>query len=160
MTTAIDFEPFRTKNPMSTSSNQISCQFQTGNTEMLTEHELQNIQEHRTEIVYNLRAEKALLATLDSRPFPENLHRWSAGPMLEFFSSVLSAGCLVVLLFQWSKGSANVRLTQEVLLYTDEISLTLAFHTDLAEYLYLPYQTQQRREKSVEVMYRDIPPSG
>jgi len=134
MTTAIDFEPFRTKNPMSTSSNQISCQFQTGNTEMLTEHELQNIQEHRTEIVFNLRAEKALLATLDSRPFPENLHRWSAGPMLEFFSSVLSAACLVVLLFQWSKGSANVRLTQEVLLYTDEISLTLAMHHLRSEY--------------------------
>jgi hypothetical protein len=92
MTTAIDFESFCvTKNPMSTSSNQISCQFQTGTTEMLTDHELRNIQQHRTEIIYNLRSEKTELATLDSRPFPEDLHRWSSGSMLEFFSSVMSA---------------------------------------------------------------------
>ena len=92
MTTAIDFEPFcATKNPMCTSSNQFSCQFQTGITEMLTDHELRNIQQHKTEIIYNLRAEKAELATLDSRPFPEDLHRWSSGSMLEFFSSVMSA---------------------------------------------------------------------
>jgi hypothetical protein len=44
------------------------------------------------------------------------------GRWLELISAVLSFGCLVVLLWQWGTGGpATVRLTQEVLLYTNEI---------------------------------------
>jgi hypothetical protein len=53
----------------------------------------------------------------------------TAGRWLELISAVLSFGCLVVLLCQWgSGGPATVRLTQEVLLYTNEVSLTNAMH--------------------------------
>ena len=52
-----------------------------------------------------------------------------AGRWLELISAVLSFGCLVVLLVQMGTGGpASVRLTQEVLLYTNAVSLTNAMH--------------------------------
>jgi hypothetical protein len=115
-------------------SKDTDSQFCTGQKDTLTDHEMKQILEKRVQVAKGSRTEKAVLSTLDAKPYPEHIRRWSSGPILELFSAILSAICLVILLWQWTKGSANVRLTQEVLLYTNHISLTDAMHQLRSEY--------------------------
>lgn len=65
----------------------------------------------------------------DIQAYMNSVKQYNVGRIRELISAVLSFGCLVVLLWQWgSGGPATVRLTQEVLLYTNEVSLTNAMH--------------------------------
>ena len=135
MQRAIDFEPLAFQQcSVFAGSRQIGSQLHTGETEMLTEDQFAKLINSKIEIVNNLRAEKAALATLDAKPFPKTLNRWSLGPQLEFWSSVLSIGCLAYTLYIWTRGTANVRLTQEILLYTNELQLTNAMRHLQVEY--------------------------
>jgi hypothetical protein len=135
MPRAIDFEPLAFQHcSVFAGSRQIGSQLHTGETEMLTEDQFAKLINSQNEVVNNLRAEKAALATLDAKPFPKTLNRWSLGPQLEFWSSVLSIGCLAYTLYIWTRGTANVRLTQEILLYTNELQLTNAMRHLQVEY--------------------------